>query len=240
MIQIRTGKTIEPFRLMVYGTPGIGKTTFASLAPSPLIVQIEDGANRLDCAKTELIRRWEDLTMFLQWLPLSEDYKTVVVDSVDALVDLAKEYICHNKRVENVAEIPYGQGFKLLNETVASVIQMLQEIKDSGKNIIVIGHSQLEKVISPIDGEFNRYNVESDAKSSKNDFFKWCDICGFAHWKEVEVGNKRVRSRVIDFEESRHFVAKTRYNVKPHYVLGPEFYNDLKTDILNEGGNNNG
>ena len=238
MIQIRTGKTIEPFRLMVYGTPGIGKTTFASLAPSPLIVQIEDGANRLDCAKTELIRRWEDLTMFLQWLPSSEDYKTVVIDSVDALVDLAKEYICHNKRVENVAEIPYGQGFKLLNETVASVIQMLQEIKDSGKNIIVIGHSQLEKVISPIDGEFNRYNVESDAKSSKNDFFKWCDICGFAHWKEVEIGNKRVRSRVIDFEESKYFVAKTRYNVKPHYVLGAEFYNDLKTDILNEGGTN--
>ena len=37
----------KPPRLLVYGTPAIGKTTFASQAPAPIFLQLEDGAGAL-------------------------------------------------------------------------------------------------------------------------------------------------------------------------------------------------
>ena len=36
MITIKTGKLETPIKTVVYGDPGVGKTTFAANAPQPL------------------------------------------------------------------------------------------------------------------------------------------------------------------------------------------------------------
>ena len=39
---------------MLYGTHGIGKSTFASCAPKPIFLQTEDGLGEIDCDKFPL------------------------------------------------------------------------------------------------------------------------------------------------------------------------------------------
>jgi len=48
--QIRTGKQSSPPRILLYGTEGIGKSTFAAQAPNPIFIPTEDGLNEIDCA----------------------------------------------------------------------------------------------------------------------------------------------------------------------------------------------
>lgn len=40
----------KPPIMTLYGVHGIGKSTFASQAPSPVFIQTEDGLGMLDCA----------------------------------------------------------------------------------------------------------------------------------------------------------------------------------------------
>ena len=48
---ITTGPAITPPRLLVYGPHGVGKTTFLSEAPSPILLPTEDGKGKLDIAR---------------------------------------------------------------------------------------------------------------------------------------------------------------------------------------------
>ena len=48
---ITRGKIEKPLRLLVIGVDGVGKSTFAAAAPSPIFLDAEDGSNNLDVAR---------------------------------------------------------------------------------------------------------------------------------------------------------------------------------------------
>ena len=53
---ITKGREARPPRIMIYGSEGIGKSTFAALVPNPVFVQTEDGLSEIDCSKFPLGR----------------------------------------------------------------------------------------------------------------------------------------------------------------------------------------
>ncbi len=65
---VAKGKQVRPRRTVIYGTHGVGKSTFAAKFPVPIFVQTEDGAADLDVAK----------------LPLCQD----LMEAVGAIVEL--------------------------------------------------------------------------------------------------------------------------------------------------------
>ena len=75
-----------PPRLIVYGTEGIGKSTFASEAPAPIFVQTEDGLAEIECDKFPLATTFEEVQAALSELYSEQhDFQTVVIDSFDWL-----------------------------------------------------------------------------------------------------------------------------------------------------------
>ncbi len=48
---VRTGRIEKPIRVLMYGTDGVGKTTFAADAPGPVFLAAEDGTAQLDVAR---------------------------------------------------------------------------------------------------------------------------------------------------------------------------------------------
>ena len=49
--QIHHGKQPAPRRVMLYGTHGIGKSTWGASADRPVFIQTEDGLGEIDCAR---------------------------------------------------------------------------------------------------------------------------------------------------------------------------------------------
>ncbi|MBR3821276.1 MAG: AAA family ATPase [Kiritimatiellae bacterium] len=56
-----TGKQPVPPRLMIYGSEGVGKSTFASNAPKAVFIQTEDGLSEIDCAKLPVVTTYDEL-----------------------------------------------------------------------------------------------------------------------------------------------------------------------------------
>src|SRR5690348_1891175 len=80
-----------PPRIVLYGPPKIGKTTFASELPSPLIIDVEGGSGALSVARIEKdeINSYGDVLDAVEALYTQDHaFQSVVIDSADWLETL--------------------------------------------------------------------------------------------------------------------------------------------------------
>jgi hypothetical protein len=112
---IQSGKQSEPFRMLVHGTEGIGKSTFASKAPDPIFVQTEDGLGQLDAPRFPLAENWDNVTDCLATLLKEKhSYGTLCIDSVDWLEKLAVlKILADFKGKTTLADFDYGKGYAI-------------------------------------------------------------------------------------------------------------------------------
>ena len=97
--RIQRGRQAMPPRVLLYGTEGIGKSTFGSQAPKPVFIQTEDGLDEIDTDKFPLATSYEQVVAALADLRNEQhDYETVVIDSLDWLERLVFDKLCaeHN------------------------------------------------------------------------------------------------------------------------------------------------
>ena len=67
-----TGKQPVPPRLMIYGSEGVGKSTFASNAPKAVFIQTEDGLSEIDTCLTYIHADSHQLRRFEQRVTAEE------------------------------------------------------------------------------------------------------------------------------------------------------------------------
>ena len=81
---ITTGRQPQPPRIMIYGSEGVGKSTFAASAPKPVFVQTEDGLSEIDTATFPLCATYADVVEQLKAVRDGEhDFQTLCIDSLD-------------------------------------------------------------------------------------------------------------------------------------------------------------
>ena len=111
---IQSGRENRPPRIMIYGSEGVGKSTFGASAPSPIFIQTEDGLGELDCNKFPLAHSLAEVLAQLTALRDEQhDFQTVVIDSADWLERLIFDEVCREYGVRNIekADGGYGKGY---------------------------------------------------------------------------------------------------------------------------------
>ena len=234
----------EPFRLLIHGTEGIGKSTFAAQAPDPIFIQTEDGLAQIDVPKFPLAESFDAVTGNLNDL-LNEkhDFQTVGIDSVDWLEKLAVQKVLekHNDKT-TLAEFDYGKGYAMLVPLFETIIDLLNRLRRLRKmNIILIAHTRMEKVEDPSGASYDQYAPRLD-KRVNGIVKEWSDIIGFATHAIVKTeatkGDKRTiaksikdkdgNDRVLFLESTPAIVAKSRYALPDKMPLdGEAFFTTL-------------
>lgn len=90
-IQRQAGPDWSCAAILLYGPPGVGKTTTALFAPAPLVLDVEGGVKRWagDSAAVRSVAELESLIDYLAHQP--HPYESVILDGLDALYALAHE-----------------------------------------------------------------------------------------------------------------------------------------------------
>lgn len=131
-----------PVLMLVYGQGGVGKTTFTSTAPKPLLADCENGSKyfglrgiRMDIA---LIENWNDIEQFYLHVKNS-DYETVVVDPIGELMEKLKIHIVKSKEKKWVQ---YDGSLTMAGwgEMKDRMRNFVKSIKDLGKHMILVAH----------------------------------------------------------------------------------------------------
>jgi len=126
--------------MLVYGEGGVGKTTFGSTAPKPILADCEGGAKyfglrgiSMDVAQIE---KWSDMKDFLEVI---KDYETIIIDPIGELMDKLKRFMINmgdSKLVQKDGS-PTMAGWGWLKKTMRDYLKVL---RDSGKNVLIIAH----------------------------------------------------------------------------------------------------
>ncbi len=133
--------------MLVYGNGGVGKTTFASTAPKPLLVDCENGAKyfglrgiKMDVAK---IAQWSDMNGLFD-IAKSGEYETIIIDPIGELMEKLKRYMIMkgDKKLVQSDGSPSMAGWGWLKDTMRSTIKIL---RDSGVNLLLVAHVSEDK-----------------------------------------------------------------------------------------------
>lgn len=216
-----TQHTLPP-RLVVYGTDGIGKSTFAAQAPSPIFVPTVDGIPIAGIPAFPVVSSFPQIVDALRALARGEHpYRTVVLDSLDAIERLIHAWVATEKGKENIEEIPYGKGFTFAIEHWETILKALDYLRGRGMTVVCIAHAEIKRFDSPDTEPYDRYQMKLH-KSAAALVREWADIVGFAAReviiKTADVGfNKEVArgsgtgKRLLHVDERPSYHAKNRY-----------------------------
>lgn len=223
--ELITGKLQRPVRIVLYGVEGIGKSTFASGAPNPIFIATEDGTSQLDVTRFPLALDWTTLLNHMSALIKEpHDFKSLVLDSLDWAERLCIEYICHQKGINSIIDLPYGSGYVELLKQFERLIRGFDALYKKDMHIILIAHAQIKTFNNPEYENYDRYQLKLNDKVSSL-IKQWCDCLLFANFETfvTEAGegfHKRhiaqsFGKRVLYTEHRAAFDAKNRYKLAP-------------------------
>jgi len=160
-------------RTLIYGTHGVGKTTWASRWPNPVLLPTEDGHRDVDVPAGPVIKTTAGLLSAIKDVTAS-DFSTVIIDSID----WAEKNILAEIDKEGV-DTGWGKGDKEVAVRLGKVLAALDECRDAGKHIILIGHEHLAKVVRPDGKEYGTRTVNLTKLAARR-VCEWCDEVLFA------------------------------------------------------------
>lgn len=185
---------VQPYiKALLYGQPGVRKTTLALSAPAPLLIDADRGVHRVDSrhqTDTVQVKSWEDVQNVLQ-----EDlsaYKTLVIDTAGKLLDFMAAYL-----MQQDPKLRKGDGSLTLQGYGARKVMFqnfLKQVALMGKHLVFVAHEKEEK-----DGEEKVLRPEIGGSSS-GDLIKDLDLVGYMQ----SIGNRKT----ISFEPTQRFYGK--------------------------------
>jgi len=159
---------VERINLCIYGAPGLGKTTLAFTAESPLLLDCDGGAHRAKNRKdTVRVSSWADIAAIEQG-DLAP-YKTVILDTAGRALDfLTGDIIAKNPKLGRGGALTL-QGFGELKTRFSSYLKMLRTF---GKDVVLIAHMDEQR---SGDDVIERLDVQG---GSKGEIYKSVDAMG--------------------------------------------------------------
>jgi len=229
-MQIISGRISRPQKVVIYGPEGIGKTTLGAAFPGALLLDVEQGSGHLDCDRIN-VEAWAEFCETLEALYSDREnlnYKTIVIDSADWLEKLATVFICSENDVRGIEDFGYGKGYVYLTEEIIRALALLDQLRNAGLNIVLIGHSTVVKRELPgSQGAFDRYELKCSKRVTAL-FKEWADAVLFLNYKiiveEGADGKTRARGghdRLLMTEHTAAFDAKNRWGLESEVKVGP-------------------
>ena len=237
LTRIQRGRQAMPPRVLLYGTEGIGKSTFGSQAPKPIFVQVEDGVDEIDCDKFPLAANYDDvLTALGELRNQQHDYESVVIDSLDWLERLVWDKLCAENGVNSIEKVDggYSKGYTHALTYWREIIDQLNVLRNGrGMVVLLIAHSKVERFEDPESSPYDRYSPRLH-KHAAALISEWCDAVLFATRKmrtqSEDAGFNRKRTiahaigkdggeRILRCVGGPSCVAKNRYSITEELPL---------------------
>ena len=213
----------KTFSMIIYGSPGVGKTTLALSAPDPILLDFDRGVSRVRAEHrkdTSVCKTYSEVRADLA-SPEMANYKTIIIDTGGSLVSLLKDWAMNEKGAKTKSgEFNSLKGFGFVKAEWASLTEYIKTVL--GKNVIYIFHANEEK-----DKDGNPIQRLVCEGSVRNTVWTPCDFGGYLQM----IGEQRV----ICFTPEQEFFAKGCHGITgriPVPALAPGMKNDFITGLF--------
>jgi hypothetical protein len=199
--QATTGLIDDPPKMLVYGPPGIGKSSLACDAPNAAVVQGEEGTKNLNVRlRFPKVESWGEVAAMLTELE-EEDTgcANVVLDGLDALESLLFQFICADARVNSIVKAygGYNKGFEAAIERWRELMAQLDRLQQKRRmGVILVAHSKIKLFANPEGADYDKY-IPRMYDGSWGAIFGWCDHVLFANYEVFSKGEVDEKGKAV-------------------------------------------
>jgi hypothetical protein len=207
---------VEQLVMVLYGAPGLGKSTLGFSADSPILLDFDKGAYRASNRKDSVpVSSWGDVASITA--EDLKDYNSVVVDTAGRALDfLTTDIIKENPKMGYSGSLTL-QGYGALKGLFVSWLKSLKVI---GKDVILIAHSSEDK---KGDDLIERLDVQG---GSKGEIYKSADAMGRLY---IDKGQ-----RVLSFSPTDTAFGKNPGNIEPIKIPDISTNPDILSVIIHD------
>jgi len=188
MLKISNGRIDRAIKTVVYGSEGIGKSTFASKFPDPLFIDTEGGTAQMDVRRVEKPETWEELLSIVEEVAATPEIcRTLVVDTADWAEQLCVAHVCQKYKQNSIESFGYGKGYTYLSEEWSRFLKACDAVIASGKNVVIVAHAKQRKQELPDEaGAFDRWEMKLSRQVAPL-LKEWADLLLFLNYRTYVV-----------------------------------------------------
>ncbi len=225
LASITRGKRLRAPKIVIYGPPKVGKSTFASSAPGAIGIITEEGLDNIDVPAFPKAETFADVMQAITTLYTeATEFQTVFIDSLDWLEPLILAKVCVDNKVTNIEQIGFGKGYIFADDLWKQFFGGLDALRNTkSMTIICIAHEQVTKVKNPsLSDDYDAYSLKLNKRATAL-VNEWADIIGFAQHevftRQVDPTNKLNK----DVKAIGNGLRKLHLNPHPAYVAGNRY-----------------
>jgi len=204
----------RPVIIVLYGVPGSGKTSVATTAENPLLIDTDRGYDRAvqRCEATLVANNWHDIDNERETM---KGYKTIIVDTAKSMID------------DYLSQYAIEKNYKLKTNTLKRFGQMGDDFKEfvnylrsNGSDIIFICHDKETQ-----DGDVIKHAPDCTGQS-KDLLVRIADQVGYIY---IDNGKRTITFNTLDNYVSKN-VGGIPTTVIPDY--GTKEFETFMADII--------
>ncbi len=247
--EVTTGKKKQPFNIAIAGVAGIGKSTFGSKAPKPLVMGAEE-TGELDIARLPKLNVFQDAISQAKHLIANKGlgYQTLVVDTVDSIEQLLhKELLETDPKKTNsmvAAHGGYGKAYDMAASQMLAFRSLLQILRDEhGMNLIFLTHTKKVQTTDTILGMvYDTYEMALHPKvqSVFADYVSAVLFATYVTHQQTGANTDKIFAlgegeRVLLTEKRPGHIGKNRFSLPYEMPLSFDAFYKAYNDFFNEG-----
>ena len=223
----------KPIILTIVGEGGIGKTTFASTFPNPIILRTEDGTMSLDgrddVALFPVSKSTKECFDYISMLGTEEhNFKTLVIDSITQFnTMIEKEILDSDPKAKSINSAlgGYGAGHSAVSEVHRKFREWCGMLSnDKNMNIVFIAHTDTETIEMPDSDAYTRYTIRMNKKSVSH-YSDNVDVVAYLKLKTFTTGSgdkKKAISngeRIMTCYPTANHISKNRLGISEDITI---------------------
>lgn len=215
----------KKFSMIIYGSPGVGKTTLALSAPDPILIDFDGGVSRVKAQHRQLTIVCDTYEGVLKDLESPEvaACQTIIIDTGGSFVTYLQDWAMRTNTVNKQKNGAISRkGFGAVKSEFIRFTSYLKDILK--KNVVYVFHSQEQA-----DKDGNPQQRLMCEGAARNIVWTPCDFGGYLQMISAD--------RVICFSPEQEFFAKGCHGITGRYPipkLGANDKNDFLTRLFEQ------